>query len=155
MLEDKMLVQQEFDPSAFVAAVTIVRHTIGDKIISVCQRSINFLTSLCTQLDPDLTDSQRKELSTQTEFIMSSLVEKLGDNLAKVRQASEEAILVMCNHPAFGPRLCINWIIKKSKASGTNTPSSNNTKKALNSNKLIIGKYLILSRILSEVQGLQ
>lgn len=85
MLEEKMLVQQEFDPSAFVAAVTIVRHTIGDKIISVCQRSVNFLTSLCTQLDPDLTDSQRKELSIQTEFIMSSLVEKLGDNLAKVR----------------------------------------------------------------------
>jgi len=32
-----------------------------------------------------MSDYQRKELSSHTEFIVSNLVEKLGDNLAKVR----------------------------------------------------------------------
>lgn len=90
---------------------------------------------------------------------MNSLIEKLGENLAKVRQAAEEAILVMCNHPAFGPKLCVNWIIKLQgtvpiSKSMMNSQTSLASKKTMNSNKLIIGKYLILSRILSEVEGL-
>jgi hypothetical protein len=85
-LEDEILAQQKYDPGeAFVAGIGVVKHTIGDKIVSVCQRSVQFLTNLCTQMDPELDDSQRRELNGHTEFIISSLVEKLGDNLAKVR----------------------------------------------------------------------
>ena len=48
ILEDEILTQQQYDPSeAFVAAVAVVRHTIGDKIIQICNRSITFLTNLC------------------------------------------------------------------------------------------------------------
>ena len=82
---------------------------------------------------------------------MINLVEKLGDNLAKVRQASEEAIITMCNHNAFGPKICINYIIKKYSPGSKSSTNSGTSKKTMNSNKLIIGKYLTLSRILSEI----
>lgn len=130
-----------------------MRHTIGDKIISVCQKSINFLTNLCSQMDPDLSDFNKRELNSHAEFIIPNLIEKLGDNLAKVRQASEEAILVMCNHPAFGPKLCVNHIVRKA-TTGPKPTGAAAAKKTMNSNKLIIGKYLILARVFSEVQGL-
>ena len=83
-------------------------------------------------------------------MILSSLVEKLGDNLAKVRQASENALLAMCNHSAFGVTPVIQEISRsKAPASGPKT-----TKKAMNSNKLIIGRYQTLARILSEVPNI-
>lgn len=43
-----------------------------------------------------------KEIHNYQSFILSNLVEKLGDNLAKSRSASENALLAMCNHTAFG-----------------------------------------------------
>jgi hypothetical protein len=36
-----------------------------------------------------------------------ALIEKLGDNLQKIRQSSEDAIIGMCLHPAFGVRTCV------------------------------------------------
>ena len=77
-------------------------------------------------------------------------MEKLGDNLAKVRQASENALLAMCNHSAFGVTPVIQAISRsQAAASGPKT-----TKKAMNSNKLIIGKYQTLARILSEAPNI-
>lgn len=112
------MTQQQYDPSeAFVAGVAVVRHTISDKIIQICNRAIAFLTNLCSQLDPELTEGQRRELGSHTEFIMNSLIEKLGENLAKVRQASEEAVLAMCNHHAFGPKLCVTAIVRHTGSS--------------------------------------
>jgi hypothetical protein len=78
------------------------------------------------------------------------LVEKLGDNLAKVRSSAENALLAMCNHSAFGVAPCIDAILR----SAGPAPNQKNAKKAMNSNKLIIGKYSTLARILSEVQDI-
>lgn len=61
---------------------------------------------------------------------------------------------MMCNHRAFGPKICIFYITKKPSISSKTSNSSQGSKKTMNSNKLIIGKYLTLSRILIEVQGL-
>ena len=83
-------------------------------------------------------------------MILTSLVEKLGDNLAKVRQASENALLAMCNHAAFGVTPVIQEISRaKAAPLGPKT-----TKKSMNSNKLIIGRYQTLARILSEVPNI-
>lgn len=83
-------------------------------------------------------------------MILANLIEKLGDNLAKVRQASENALLALCNHSVFGSSLCVNSISKTvSKAGGPK-----NAKKAMNSNKLIIGRYQTLARILAEIPNL-
>lgn len=82
---------------------------------------------------------------------MTNLVEKLGDNLAKVRQASENALLAMCNHTAFGVAPCITEIAR----SGAKVAQGPKTaKKAMNSNKLIIGRYQTLARILAEVMNI-
>lgn len=85
--------------------------------------------------------------------ILTALIEKLGDNLAKVRQASENALLALCNHSAFGSSLCVTSIVKSaSKAAAAGGPK--NAKKAMNSNKLIIGRYQSLARILAEIPNL-
>ena len=72
--------------------------------------------------------------------ILGSLVEKLGDNLAKSRQASENALLAMCNNTAFGVGPVIDQITKKVSAQAS-AAKGVAAKKAMNSNKLIIGKY--------------
>jgi hypothetical protein len=79
--------------------------------------------------------------------ILSALVEKLGENLAKIRQGSENAILALCNHSAFGVAICIDTITRNQvvKKQGPGA------KKTMNSNKLIIGKYQTMSKILGEV----
>ena len=93
---------------------------------------------------------QLKEVQSHTHTILTNLVEKLGDNLAKVRQAAESAILAMCSHSSFGVSQCITAIIKTGKkASGPE-----NAKKAMNSNKLIISRYQTLARILGEIANI-
>lgn len=75
-----------------------MRHTISDKIIGVCTRSIQFLTTLVQKIDPSLSGIQSKEVASHHNVILVNLIEKLGDNLAKVRQASENALLALCQH---------------------------------------------------------
>lgn len=107
-VEDVILNQNKIDEAeAFVAGVAVVRHTIADKIIGVCTRSIQFFVSLCQRVDPSMSTYQQKDVQSHQTQILSNLVEKLGDNLAKVRQASENAILAMCSHSAFGVQPCI------------------------------------------------
>ena len=57
-------------------------------------------------------------------------------------------MLAMCNNNAFGVAPVIDQITKKTSAAPTKGVAA---KKAMNSNKLIIGKYQTLARILAEV----
>lgn len=58
-IENEILDQNKFDEAeAFVAGVGVVRHTIGDKIIGVCTRSIQFFTNLSQRIDPSLNGHQ-------------------------------------------------------------------------------------------------
>ena len=70
--------------------------------MGVSTRSIQFFINLCQRIDPSLSGLQSKEVSNYESFIVKNLVEKLGDNLAKSRQASESALIAMCTHSAFG-----------------------------------------------------
>lgn len=89
-------------------------------------------------------------MSDHQNIILSTLAEKLGDNLAKVRTSSENAILAMCNHSAFGASAIINEIVK----GGSGSLGPKTAKKAMNSNKLIIGRYQTLARILAEIYNI-
>ena len=82
-------------------------------------------------------------------MILAVLVEKLGENLAKVRQGSENAILSLCKHSAFGVAICIDTILRNQVKK-----QEGGAKKTMNSNKLIIGKYQTLSKILGQVQDI-
>ena len=56
----------------------------------------------------------------------------------------------MCHHDAFGPQAPISHILRNVGQ----TAGANKAKKTMNSNKLIIGKYQTLARILNEVQNI-
>jgi len=46
-------------------------------------------------MKPKFVGSTEEEVKSKGEQILSTLVEKLGDNLVKTRKAAEEAILAM------------------------------------------------------------
>ena len=94
---------------------------------------------------------QKKDVEKYSDAIVATLVEKLGDNLAKVRQNSENAMVAICNHDAFGMITPINHLLRTAAPTGANASKA---KKTMNSNKLIIGKYQTLARILGEVPNI-
>ena len=62
---------------------------------------------------PNITNSNLKgELFAYTEPILSALNDKLGDNLIKVRQLSEEALLSLSEHPSFGVSACLSTLFR-------------------------------------------
>ena len=139
------------ESEAFVEGVNLVRNTIQDKIVGVNTRSMHFFTNLCQRIsNPSLTAADLKVVKGYESAILACLVEKLGDNLAKSRQASENALLAMCGNSAFGVGSVIDQITRKI-TSQSNSARGVAAKKAMNSNKLIIGKYQTLARILAEV----
>ena len=60
-------------------------------------------------------------------------------------------MVAICNHDAFGVATPINHLLRTAAPTG---PNSSKAKKTMNSNKLIIGKYQTLARILGEVQNI-
>lgn len=40
------------------------------------------------------------------------MVEKLGDNLMKVRNSAEDALMGIAEHPAFGINSCLNVLTR-------------------------------------------
>lgn len=141
-IEDQVLNRNMFDEGeSFVASVNLVRNTIQDKIVGVNTRSMQFFTNLCQRIaNPSISSQQQREVKSYESAILGSLVEKLGDNLAKSRQASENALLAMCNNTAFGVGPVIDQITRKVSAQAGQAKGVA-AKKAMNSNKLIIGKY--------------
>jgi len=61
-----------------------------------------FIVNLSRALKPSLNNNQKGELQFYIDPIVSSLVEKLGDNLQKIRVGAEEALLSLCDNPHFG-----------------------------------------------------
>lgn len=108
---------------------------------------MTFLTNLCRNLKPILNPGLKGELQSYTEPIISSLVEKLGDNLMKVRSSAEDAILAMTEHQAFGSQVVLQ-ILTRPPGSG----AAKDNKKNMMSNKHIIGKYSVLLRMLQAVE---
>jgi hypothetical protein len=51
------------------------------------------LTNLCRNVNPVLGDKLKGELQHYVDPVVTSLMEKLGDNLLKVRTSAEDALL--------------------------------------------------------------
>ena len=64
--------------------------------------------------------------------------------MQKIRQSSEDAVIAICLHPAFGTRISLLSLTQPPKK------VEQNAKKSINSNKQIIGKYQTLIRILQD-----
>ena len=92
---------------------------------------MKLLHNLCVNLRPTLSGTQERDVTRDSQVILQTLIEKLGDNLQKVRVAAEDAILAMCDHPTFGVKVCMNALIR-----ATPIPqASKAAKKTMNSNK--------------------
>lgn len=87
---------------AFVNGVGVVRYTVGDRMAQVAQKSMQFLSNLCKGLRPSLNPTLKGELQSYQDPIIQSLVDKLGDNLQKVRTSAEDALISVAGHPMFG-----------------------------------------------------
>ena len=79
-------------------SIGVIRYTVSDKMAQVSQKAMQFLTNLCKSLNPVISGALKGELQSYTEPILSSLIEKLGDNLMKVRTSAEDALLAMAEH---------------------------------------------------------
>jgi hypothetical protein len=135
------------EAKAFVFGTGAIRHTIGDKMAQVSQRSMLFLINLCKSLSPPIQSPNLKgELNSYIEPIMTALSDKLGDNLVKVRTLAEDTVMAMAEHPSFGLNPCLNMLIKSQVAQSKDGGA---VKKAMQSNKHIIGRYQMLLRLLS------
>jgi hypothetical protein len=63
---------------------------------------MQFLANLCKNLRPTLQPQLKGELQSYTDHILTTLIDKLGDNLNKVRASAEDALLAIAEHPSFG-----------------------------------------------------
>jgi hypothetical protein len=75
-------------------------------------------------------------------------MEKLGDNLVKVRTSAEDALLSVAEHQCFGVQLCLNVMMRNPTASA----NPKDAKKTMLSNKHIIGKYSVLYKMLQNYE---
>jgi hypothetical protein len=82
-IEDQIMQGRPTNPSeVFYHGITIVKQTIADKIVGVTQRAIQFFINLCNTLpNVKLNSNFSKDLVVMSEHIITTLVDKLGDNL--------------------------------------------------------------------------
>lgn len=82
-VEDIIMNQNQLrEDEAFVGGIGAVKITVADKMAGVAQKSMNLLGTI-TQNFPgvSLDGNSRSEFAQYTEPILTTLVEKLGDNL--------------------------------------------------------------------------
>lgn len=82
-------------------------------------RATLFLTNLSNKManPPNLSHEQLQAVKKHEQFILYTLVDKLGDNLARTRQTSQNALVAMSKNAAFGATTAIDSIIDKNKRS--------------------------------------
>jgi len=86
-----------------VNAVGAVRYTVQDKMASVAHKSICFFIELLRDFqDVELDGRLKSELQAFKDPIVSQLVQLLGDNVIKMRNVADDALLAVSMHPQFG-----------------------------------------------------
>lgn len=112
---------------------------------------MNVLINLCKGSTPNISNPNLKgELFAYTEPILSTLSDKIGDNLVKVRTLAEDSMLAMGEHPSFGLSPVLTTLFRSSQAASSD--KKENGKKNMQSNKHIVGRYQALLRILTSFE---
>jgi hypothetical protein len=141
-LEGRSKVINFNDPgAAFTASMGVANHTINDKIGQVSQRSMSFLTKVLSREPKSIPN--RGELNSFIDGIIMGLLDKIGDNNAKVRQQAENAFMSMASSTLVTCAYCVQALVKN--------PSGSNTKlKNLNSTKHVLARLGLLRQIIQE-----
>lgn len=93
----------------FQAILGAINYTINDKISQVAQRSMSLLIALTSK--PGKV-SLRGDANSFVENILEALLDRIGDNNARVKELGENAFFSMANHNAIGVHICVNSLIK-------------------------------------------
>lgn len=141
-LEGRSKVINFSDPgNAFTAFMGVVNYTISDKIGQVSQRSMSFLQKILSKEPKSV--GNRGELNAFIDGVIMGLLDKIGDNNAKVRQQAENSFISMTNSALVTCSYCVQALVKN--------PTGNNTKlKNINSTKHVLARLGLLRQIIQE-----
>ena len=128
-------------PALWNALFGAVNYTINDKIAQVVQTSVGLLQNVLTRLQPPKS-MNISEFQTFSLSILQTLMDKLGDNNAKLRDGAEECIFLLAKCPLVGPQVCVdNLLVIEKKI---------NNKVTTVSHKHIAGRLTVLTEIVKE-----
>ena len=147
-IEDALTAGTLNEDEGFVSGVGAVKATVADKMAGVSPRSMLLMNTICGSFDNvNLDSNARSQFTSYSDPIITTLVEKLGDNLQKIRVSAEDALMNAAGHREFGVRMVLSYLISDAPpkvVKGAKGPP----KKATASNKLMIAKYQFLTRLL-------
>ena len=109
-LDRPTLIKAEDSASLFQAIFSAINFTIGDKISQVSQRSISLLLNLLSKPTPKF--NAKNEMNSSIDNVLGVLLEKIGDNNARVKELAENAFLAMANNPFITCQSCVNALIR-------------------------------------------
>lgn len=96
--------------SLFQAIFSVVNFTIGDKITQVSQRSISLLMNLLAKPTPKF--SPKNEMVSYIDNVLGVLLEKVGDNNARVKELAENAFLALANNSVITCQNCVSALTR-------------------------------------------
>lgn len=128
------------DPGAlFTAILGAVSYTVADKIIQVSQKAMAVIQALLEKPTPKIYNKQ--ELHSYADATTTGLLEKIGDNNARLRENAEECFMEMCRNKTISCNFCVMQLLKN---------TSVGKHKTTNSVKHMIAKLGLLRQIVRE-----
>jgi len=125
--------------AVFVAYMGAIAFTINDKVNQVVLNSLSLLQTLISKPPPHV--PSKNELMSYVDGVVTGLLEKIGDNNARVRETSESVLLGMADHPL----VTCNFVVTSL------TKNVNPTKhKTTGSIKHIVARLNILRELVSK-----
>lgn len=113
-----------------------IRYTVGDKVSQVSMKAMGLLAYLFKVLPPNKSYI-RGDGAEYIQSILVLLLEKVGDNNARVRETAEQTYMMMARSDAIGAGPCVQVLLKPVKEKAT-------------SQKHNLGKLSLLSLVVSE-----
>lgn len=99
------------DPwNMFVAVLGAVSRTITDKVSQVSAMSQNVLRTILTKKLPHI--GSKNEMVMYMDITLKTLLEKIGDINARVRELAEESLMCMIRSPAITCNFCLSVILR-------------------------------------------
>ena len=98
----------------YTAVLGAIRYTIGDKIAQVTLKAMGLLGLLLKNLSPSRS-SLRGEVAEYIQSCLASLLDKIGDNNARVREIAEQTYLMLARSEIVGSGLAVQAILRPNK----------------------------------------
>ena len=113
-----------------------VRYTVGDNISQICMKSMGLLGVLFKVIPPNKSYI-RGEAAEYLQSILALLLDKVGDNTAKVREMAEKTYMMFARADIVGVGPAVQVLLKPSKEKST-------------SQKHNLGRLSLLTVVVSE-----